>query len=68
MDRLPGEIDESEILGYTVFYCDGFPGKNGETNFNRELNMPYARTVDGIAVLYENEWRLCVPLESILKQ
>lgn len=51
----PAEIDESAIIGYTTSYTDTYPEKDGETNFNRELNMPYARVEGGIAVLYENE-------------
>lgn len=61
---LPIEIDESAFLGYTDSYTDTFPKKDGETNFNRELGMPYARVEDGIVVLYENEWYLCSPMES----
>jgi len=56
---MPAEIDESAIIGYTSSYTDTYPEKDGETNFNRELNMPYAKVEDGIAVLYENEWYLC---------
>jgi len=40
---MPAEIDESAIIGYTTSYTDTYPDKDGETNFNRELNMPYAR-------------------------
>lgn len=58
---MPAEIDESAIVGYTTSYTDEMPQSNGETNFNRELNMPYARVSDGIAILYENEWWLCKP-------
>lgn len=61
---LPIEIDESAFLGYTDSYTDTFPKKDGETNFNRELGIPYARVEDGIVVLYENEWYLCSPMES----
>ncbi|MDO5406013.1 MAG: M56 family metallopeptidase [Eubacteriales bacterium] len=57
----PVEVDESVIIGYTKSYTGTFPEKNGETNFNQELNMPYARVEGGIAVLYENEWYLCTP-------
>ena len=56
---MPAEINESAIIGYTTSYTDTYPEKDGETNFNRELNMPYARVEGGIAVLYENEWYLC---------
>lgn len=61
---MPAEIDESAIIGYTTSYSNTSPKKDGETNFNRELNMPYARVEGGIAVLYENEWHLCVPMEQ----
>ena len=61
---MPAEIDESAIIGYTTSYTDTYPEKDGETNFNRELNMPYARVEGGIAVLYENEWYLCTPKDE----
>lgn len=61
---MPAEIDESAIIGYTTSYTDTYPDKDGETNFNRELNMPYARVEGGIAVLYENEWYLCTPKDE----
>lgn len=54
------EVDDRAILGHTSSYTDTFPQKDGETNFNRELEMPYAKVTDGIAVLYENEWHLCM--------
>lgn len=57
----PIEVEESAIIGYTSSYTDTFPEQNGETNFNRELKMPYAQVEGGIAVLYQNEWHLCVP-------
>ena len=58
---MPAEIDDSAIIGYTESYTDTFPEKDGETNFNRELNQPYARVETGIAILYESEWYLCTP-------
>ena len=61
VSAVPGEIDENAIIGYTKSYTETFPKKNGETNFNRELCMPYAKVEGGIAVLYEDEWCLCVP-------
>jgi hypothetical protein len=63
LEPITGEIDDSAIIGYTSSYSDTFPTKDGETNFNRELEMPYAKVDNGIAVLYENEWRLCTPKE-----
>ena len=64
VSAMPAEIDESAIIGYTTSYTDTYPEKDGETNFNRELNMPYARVEGGIAVLYENEWYLCRPKDE----
>ena len=61
---MPAEIDESAIIGYTTSYTDTYPEKDGETNFNREVNMPYARVEGGIAVLYENEWYLWTPKDE----
>lgn len=60
---MPIEIDESAILGYTASYTDTFPSQSGETNFSRELHMPYAQWEGGLAVLHRNEWHLCVPEE-----
>ncbi|MCI8784788.1 MAG: hypothetical protein HFG84_15585 [Dorea sp.] len=60
-EPMPAEVDESAIIGYTTSYIDTFPEKDGETNFNRELEMPYAKVEGGIAVLYDNEWHLCTP-------
>lgn len=61
---MPAEIDESAIIGYTSSYTDTYPEKDGETNFNRELGMPYAKVDGGVAVLYENEWHLCTPKDK----
>lgn len=60
-DPMPAEIDESAIIGYTSSYTDTYPEMDGETNFSRELDLPYARVEGGIAVLVENEWYLCTP-------
>ncbi len=68
VEEISGEIEESEILGYTESYTDTFPEKHGETNFNRELGMPYARVEGGMAVLYNNEWHLCYPKEKGVQQ
>ena len=68
VQAIPAEIDESAILGYTKFYTDTFPKKNGETNFNRELGMPYAKVEEGIAVLYQNEWYMCYPKDAFKKE
>lgn len=53
------DIDNNAIIGYTDSYTDSFPKNNGETNFNRELEMPYVNVEDGVAVLYGNEWYIC---------
>jgi len=63
-EEIPGEVDESAILGYTESYTDTFPKKHGETNFNRELGMPYARVEGGMAVFMDNEWYLCYPMKK----
>jgi len=68
VQAIPAEIDESAILGYTKSYTDTFPKKNGETNFNRELGMPYAKVEEGIAVLYQNEWYMCYPKDAYKKE
>ena len=64
VEEISGEIEESEILGYTESYTDTFPEKHGETNFNRELGMPYARVDGGMAVLMDEEWYMCYPKEK----
>ena len=58
---VPGEVEESAVIGYTSSYTDTFPTRDGETNFSRELGLPYARVEEGIALLYQEEWRLCTP-------
>ena len=68
VQAVPAEIDDSAILGYTKYYTDTFPKKNGETNFNRELGMAYAKVEDGISVLYENEWYICYPEDAYEKE
>ena len=62
-ESMAGEVDDSAILGHTLSYTDTFPQKDGETNFNRELEMPYVKVTEGIAVFYENEWHLCTPVD-----
>lgn len=62
-EPMPAEVDESAIIGYTSSYTSAMPESNGEVNFNRELEAPYAKVEGGIAVLHNNEWYLCVPKE-----
>lgn len=64
VEEIPGEVEESAILGYTESYTNTFPEKHGETNFNRELGMPYAKVEGGIAVLMDNEWHMCYPMKK----
>lgn len=64
---MAGEVDESAIIGYTESYTDEYPSENGQTNFNRELGMPYAKVEDGIAVLFQKEWHMCYPNSEKLK-
>ena len=61
VEEISGEVEESAILGYTESYTDTYPEKHGQTNFNRELGMPYARVEGGIAVLMDDEWYMCYP-------
>lgn len=60
-EELPVEVEDSAIIGYTSSYTGTFPEKNGETNFNKDLDMPIAEVKEGIAVLYHGEWHLCTP-------
>ena len=63
VEEISGEVEESAILGYTISYTDTYPEKDGETNFNRELGMPYAKVDGGMAVLMNDEWYFCYPRE-----
>ena len=58
-EPVPIEVDESAIIGYTTSYTTGMPSMEGETNFSRELNLPYAKCNGSIYILYENEWYEC---------
>lgn len=64
LEPMSSEVDNHEILGYTTSYTDTFPEQDGETNFNRELEMPYAKVEDGVAVLYDGAWHLCTPQDG----
>lgn len=55
------EIMNSVVTGYTTSYTDTFPQEDGETNFSRELNLPYVKVEYGIAILVDEEWHLCTP-------
>jgi len=56
-----GEVDESAIIGYIKSYSDTVPTKDRETNISKALiDSPYAKVEGGIAILYENEWYLCI--------
>lgn len=57
--QLPGEVDESAILGYvqSVVHGSQLPQEEGQANFPIE-DAPYAMTGDGLVVLVENEWTL----------
>ncbi len=59
-EDIPVEIGETAILGYTN-YVDGWPSKNGETNFHRKGNLPYALYENGVIVQIDNEWIYCEP-------
>lgn len=58
---MPAEVDENAIIGHIEFYSDTIPKKDGETNISQALiGAPYAKVDGGIAILYENEWYLCI--------
>ena len=54
---VPVEVDESMIRYPTSYAKNGVPKKDGESNFNRDLNCPYAVLEDGmVVVLIGNQW------------
>lgn len=57
-EQLSGEVDENAVIGSITLYTDKLPAKNGETNFNRDLDSEYAFTDEGLAVRIDNEWIL----------
>lgn len=62
VDPLPaGTVDEGEITGCVDSYTETFPEKDGQRNFSRGAALPYTRTAEGIALLYDGAWYLCVP-------
>ncbi|MBQ4040837.1 MAG: hypothetical protein IJC91_06855 [Oscillospiraceae bacterium] len=61
IEEVPAEEAENNIIGYTTSYTDKFPKKDGQTNFIRELDLPYAKVDDGIAILIDDVWYLCHP-------
>ena len=62
VDPLPaGTVDEGEITGHVGSYTETFPEKDGQQNFSRRADLPCIRTAEGIALLYDGAWYLCVP-------
>lgn len=63
--QLPGEVDESTILGYinSVVHGSLLPEEDGQANFPAE-GAPYAMTSDGLVVLVGTEWTLFIPANS----
>lgn len=59
--EVSGEVDDSAIIGHTTSYTDTYPQKDGETNFSREIGLPYAAVEEGIAILCDGEWYICLP-------
>ena len=51
-------VDDAAVLGHTTSYTDAWPEKDGETNFSRALDLPYARCEEGIAVYCDGVWQL----------
>lgn len=56
---VPGEVDESAILGVTT-YTDGLPREEGQANIARD-GARYAAVDGGIAVELNGTWILFVP-------
>lgn len=56
--RTVEDADDLDILGHTASYTDTWPEKDGETNFSRALDLPYARCEEGIAVYCDGVWQL----------
>ena len=61
IQEIPAEDAEDNIIGYTTSYTNTFPNKDGQTNFIRELNLPYAKVDGGIAILIDGTWYMCTP-------
>lgn len=59
IQEIPAEDAEDNIIGYTTSYTDTFPKKDGQTNFIRELDLPYAKVDGGIAICINDVWYLC---------
>lgn len=57
-ESFSGEVDKSAISGSIISYTDEMPTKNGEANFNRDLDSEYAFTDEGLVVCIDNEWIL----------
>lgn len=58
-----GTVDKAEITGCVDSYTETFPEKDGQQNFSREAALPYTRTAEGIALLHDGAWYLCVPAQ-----
>ena len=67
--QLPGEVDESAILGYihSVVHGSQLPQEEGQSNFPAE-GAAYAIVSDGFVVLMDNEWTIFEPLEIPVDQ
>lgn len=67
--QLPGEVDESAILGHihSVVHGSLLPEEDGQANFPAE-GAPYAMTADGLVVLVGQEWTLFLPADTDAKE
>ena len=64
VEPLPaGTVDKGEITGCVDSYTETFPEKDGQQNFSREAALPYIQTAEGIALLCDGAWYLCVPAQ-----
>lgn len=57
-EQLSGEVNESVVIRNITSYTDEMLAKNGEANFNRDLDSEYTFTDEGLAVCIDNEWIL----------
>lgn len=57
--QVPGEVDESAIVGKvtTVVPLSEWPNEEGQANFG-EIGTPFAITSDGLVVAVNNEWTI----------
>lgn len=63
--EMPGEVDESAIVGRigSVIPLSQLPANDREANFG-QIGDPYAVTRDGLVVIVDHEWVLFEPFQK----